>query len=60
MKDREVELKLKISPQPDTKVLDFERLLLPDFLNGDNLSSGLLELPQLSQEIPKPVHHHET
>ena len=54
MSDREVELKLKISPQPDTKVLDFERLLLPDFLNGDNLSSGLLELPQLSQEVPEP------
>ena len=54
MSDREVELKLKISPQPDTKVLDFERLLLSDLLNGDDLSSGLLELPQLSQKVPKP------
>ena len=40
--------------QPDAKVLDFQGLLLHDFFNTDNLAGGLLELPQLTQEVPKP------
>ena len=40
--------------QPDAKVLDFQGLLLHDFFNTDNLAGGLLELPQLTQKVPKP------
>lgn len=46
--------------QPDTEVLDGQRLLLPDLLHGDDLSGGLLELPQLSQEVPEPKDHNDT
>ena len=42
-----------IVTKPDTEVLDLERLLLTDLLHRDNLSSGLLELPQLPKEVPE-------
>merc|ERR1719239_2085622 len=48
----------RVIPQPNTEVLDLEGLLLPDLFNRDNLSGGLLELPQLSQEVPKPGFCH--
>ena len=38
--------------KPDTEVLDLKRLLLTDLLNRDDLTSGLLELPQLPKEVP--------
>ena len=43
-----------IITKPDSEVLDLQRLLLADLLNRDNLASGLLELPQLPQEVPEP------
>ena len=39
--------------QPDTEVLDLHGLPLLDLLHGDDLSGRLLELPQLSQEVPE-------
>ena len=43
-----------IITEPDSEVLDLQRVLLPDLLDGDDLSSGLLELTELTEEIPKP------
>merc|ERR1719347_1708934 len=40
--------------QPDAEVLDLHRLPLLDLLHADDLAGGLLELPQLSQEVPEP------
>ena len=40
--------------QPDPEVLDLEGVLLLDLLDGDDLSGGLLELTQLTQEVPEP------
>ena len=34
--------------------LDLERILLPDLLYADDLPGGLLELPELTEEIPEP------
>jgi len=39
--------------QPDTEVLDLKWLPLPDLLDRHDLSSSLLELPELPQEIPE-------
>jgi len=39
--------------QPDSKVLDLQGLPLLDFLHGDDLSGGLLELPELTQKVPE-------
>ena len=39
--------------QPDAKVLDLQRRLLGDLLEGHNLAGGLLELVQLAQEVPE-------
>ena len=39
---------------PDTEVLDDKRVLLLDLLDRDDLSGGLLELTQLTQEVPEP------
>jgi hypothetical protein len=39
--------------QPDAEVLDLEWLTLPDLLHGHDLSGGLLELPELLQEVPE-------
>ena len=44
-----------IITKPDSEVLDLQRLLLPDLLDGDDLTGGLLELPQLPQEVPEPA-----
>ena len=43
-----------VVPQPDAKVLDFQGLLLHDFFHTDNLAGSFLELPQLTQKVPKP------
>ena len=40
--------------EPDTEVLDFQRVLLLDLLARHDLSGGLLELTKLTKEIPKP------
>ena len=45
--------------QPDAKVLDLERLPLLNLFHGDDLSSGLLKFPQLSQEIPEARLGHD-
>lgn len=39
--------------EPDTEVLDLQGLLLLDLLDTDDFTSGLLELPQLTQKVPK-------
>ena len=44
----------RIITKPNTKVLDLQGLVFSDFFDTDDLTSGLLELPQLTQEIPKP------
>ena len=38
---------------PDAKVLDLERSLLVDDVQGDNLAVRLLNLSQLHQEVPE-------
>lgn len=43
-----------IITEPDSEVLDLQRVLFPDLLDGDDLSSSLLELTELTEEIPKP------
>ena len=48
-----------IITKPDSEVLDLQRLLLADLLNRDNLASGLLELPQLPQEVPEAGLGHD-
>jgi len=40
--------------QPDSVILHLLWVLLIDTLTGDNLTSGLLELTQLTQKVPKP------
>ena len=45
--------------QPDAEVLDLHRLPLLDLLHADDLASSLLELPQLSQEVPEPGLGHD-
>jgi hypothetical protein len=44
----------RVVAQPDAEVLDLERLPLADLLDRDNLAGGLLELPQLAEEVPEP------
>ena len=39
--------------QPDAEVLNLQRLPLLDLLHGHDLARGLLELPQLPQEVPE-------
>ena len=39
--------------QPDAKVLDLKWLPFPDLLHGHDLTGGLLELPELPQEVPE-------
>ena len=48
-----------VVPQPDAEVLDLHGLPLLDLLHADNLAGGLLELPQLSQEVPEPGLGHD-
>merc|ERR1712015_509498 len=42
-----------IITKPDSEVLDLQRLLLADLLHGDDLAGGLLELPELPEEVPE-------
>jgi len=42
-----------IVSEPDTEVLDLEGLPLGDLLNTDDLSGGLLELAELTEEVPE-------
>lgn len=44
----------RVVTQPDSEVLDFQRRLLVSALDGDNLTSCLLEFTQLAQEVPEP------
>ena len=39
--------------EPDAEVLDLEWLAFADGLNADDLAGGLLELPELTQKVPK-------
>ena len=45
--------------QPDAEVLDLQRLPLLDLLHGHDLARGLLELPQLPQEVPEAGLGHD-
>lgn len=49
----------RVITQPDAKVLDLEGRLLGDLLEGHDLASGLLELVQLTQEVPEPGLGHD-
>lgn len=49
----------RVVTQPDTEVLDFNRCLLVDGFHVDNFSGGLLELTQLSQEVPETRLGHD-
>merc|ERR1719471_321364 len=42
----------RVVPEPDAEVLDLQWLLLLDLLDRDDLAGGLLELPQLPEEVP--------
>ena len=44
----------RVVSKPDAEVLDFEWLAFDDGLNADNLSGSLLELTELTEEIPEP------
>ena len=46
-------------PEPDAEVLDLQGLLLLDLLDRDDLAGGLLELPQLPEEVPEPGLGHD-
>lgn len=43
----------RVVTQPDAEVLDLQRSLLELSLHRDDLAGGLLELTQLTQEIPE-------
>ena len=43
----------RVVSEPDTKVLDLERPLLVDGVDGNDLTGGLLHLPELSNEVPE-------
>lgn len=43
----------RIVADPDAKVLDLERALLMDDIEGHNLASGFLDLSQLLEEVPE-------
>lgn len=44
----------RVVAEPDTEVLDLERALLIDHVQADDLAIGLLDLPELSKEVPEP------
>ena len=48
-----------VLPEPDAEVLDLQGLLLVDGLDGDDLSGGLLELPELAEEVPEAGLGHD-
>jgi hypothetical protein len=43
----------RVISDPDTEVLDLERALLVDLVEGNDLAVGLLDLAELHQEIPE-------
>lgn len=43
----------RVVTDPDTEVLDLERVLLGDLVHGDDLAVGLLDLLELHQEVPE-------
>lgn len=43
----------RVVTDPDTEVLDLGRSLLVDLVDGDNLTSGLLDSSQLGEEVPE-------
>lgn len=43
----------RVVTDPDTEVLDLERVLLGDLVHGDDLTIGLLDLLELHQEVPE-------
>lgn len=42
----------RVVTEPDSKVLDLERLLFVDSVDADDLTGGLLDLLELPQEVP--------
>ena len=44
-----------IVSEPDAEVLDLERVLLLDLLHRHDLAGSLLELTQLTQEVPESL-----
>lgn len=48
-----VRTRTRIVTQPDAKVLDLGRRTLVDLLDVDDFAGGLLELLQLTQEVPE-------
>lgn len=49
-----------IVTQPDSEVLNLQRGRLGDLLEGNNLAGRLLELVQLTQEVPEARLGHNT
>ena len=49
----------RVVSQPNPEVLNLLRLPLLDLLHADDLAGGLLELPQLPQEVPEPGLSHD-
>lgn len=43
----------RVVSEPDSKVLDLERLLLVDGVHGNNLTGSLLHLSKLTNEVPE-------
>jgi len=43
----------RVVSDPDTEVLDLERVLLVDLVQADDLTVGLLDLAELGQEVPE-------
>jgi hypothetical protein len=43
----------RVVSEPDAEVLDLEGLALGNLLHADDLSGRLLELTQLTQEVPE-------
>lgn len=44
----------RVIAEPDAEVLDLQGLLLVDNVDTDNLARGLLDLLELTQEVPEP------
>ena len=43
-----------IVTEQDNEIFDLQRFLLSDLFNADNLAGSFLELPKLTQKVPKP------
>jgi hypothetical protein len=48
-----VSARARVVTNPDAKILDLERALLMDDIEGHNLASGFLDFSQLLEEIPE-------